>query len=72
MRKNKKLDNIIDINATMNGKLANLNIMNKHLIAADSVVAALRVISRNTRYESEVDDILEEAEKYLYDDGGVK
>lgn len=67
-RKDKKLEELININAKAYSKIGAVNIIDKHTVAVNTVVEALLLISKNTRFESEVGDILDTCEKYLYTD----
>ncbi|MBY6838764.1 hypothetical protein [Clostridium botulinum] len=67
-RKDKKLEELIKINAKAYSKISGINNLgnNRHTVAVSAVVSALKVVTKNTRFESEVGDMLDTCEEYLY------
>lgn len=67
-RKDKKLEELIKINAEAYSKISGINVKgdHRHTVAVNAVVEALKVVTKNTRFESEALDLLGTCKEYLY------
>lgn len=67
-RKDKKLEELIKINAEAYSKISGINVKGdyRHTVAVNAIVSALKEVTKNTRFESKVLDLLGTCEEYLY------